>query len=85
MQHLHRGQHGHGGTINPGQRLPAALGKVLFRPQHSIRAFTIADALEAALEGAEIGGGIVVVVGGIIDGEGRVLAYGHGVGFRGCT
>ncbi|KAG1175885.1 hypothetical protein G6F35_016525 [Rhizopus arrhizus] len=85
MQHLHRGEDAHGGTVDPRQGLTSSVGQGLLRPQHAIGAFAITDAGEAALERAEIVGGIGVVVDGLNNMERRGLATGHGVGFRGCT
>ncbi len=85
VQHLHRGQDGDGRAVNARQGLAAAFGQILFRPEHAIGTFAITDAPEAALEGAQFVGRVGVVVDGVIDGERRSFAGGHGVGFRGCT
>ena len=84
MQHLRRREDGHGRTVDPRQGLSAAVGQILFWPEHAIGAFAIPDTGEAALEGADIGGGVFIVVDGINNMERWVLARGHGVGFRGC-
>ncbi|KAG1387236.1 hypothetical protein G6F59_016495 [Rhizopus arrhizus] len=86
MQHLHRGEDAHGGTVDPRQGLTSSVGQGLLRPQHAIGAFAITDAGEAALERAEIVGGIGVVVDGLNNGvRGKGVGLFHGVGFRGCT